>query len=97
MAEASGEAADATHPTENISGGSFRAAPDSDAAAVEAAGPTAYWDPGLIALKGGELDDEIGKLTASDPDVEVAILPLRELLPSPFFAEKVIVTVRRRA
>ena len=53
------------------------------------------WPPGLLALKGGNLSEEIADLRAEDPDVTVDWHPLDELLgANGFFGEKKIVVVR---
>ncbi|MFB6098417.1 MAG: 16S rRNA (guanine(527)-N(7))-methyltransferase RsmG [Salinibacter sp.] len=53
------------------------------------------WPPGLLALKGGDLSDEIAALREFDSDVEVNRHPLDELLGRDgFFGEKEIVAVR---
>ena len=53
------------------------------------------WPPGLLALKGGDLSEEIADLRAEDPDVTVDWHPLDELLgANGFFGEKKIVVVR---
>ena len=53
------------------------------------------WPPGLLALKGGDLSDEIADLRAFDPDVEIDRHPLAERLGrNGFFGEKEIVAVR---
>ncbi len=53
------------------------------------------WPPGLLALKGGDLSEEIAGLRADDPDVEVERHPLDALLGrNGFFGEKEIVAVR---
>ncbi|MFO8099324.1 MAG: RsmG family class I SAM-dependent methyltransferase [Salinibacter sp.] len=52
------------------------------------------WSPGLLALKGGDLSEEITDLRADDPDVEVERHPLDALLGrNGFFGEKEIVAV----
>lgn len=53
------------------------------------------WGPGLLALKGGDLRDEIADLRSADPDVEIERHPLQSLLGrNGFFEEKEIVAVR---
>jgi 16S rRNA (guanine527-N7)-methyltransferase len=53
------------------------------------------WPPGLLALKGGDLSDEIADLREFDSDVEVERRPLDALLGrNGFFGEKEIVAVR---
>jgi len=53
------------------------------------------WPPGLLALKGGDLGDEIADLCAADPDVTIERHPLEELLGrNGFFGKKEIVAVR---
>jgi 16S rRNA (guanine527-N7)-methyltransferase len=53
------------------------------------------WPPGLLALKGGDLSDEIADLRDFDSDVEIDRHPLGELLGrNGFFGEKEIVAVR---
>ena len=54
------------------------------------------WSPGLLALKGGDLSDEISDLRAVDSDVDVERFSLEGLLGrNGFFGEKEIVAVRR--
>ena len=53
-----------------------------------------YWLPGLICLKGGNLDDEIAVLKRIDPALMVDEIPLPSLFKQPFFIEKNIITVR---
>lgn len=53
------------------------------------------WGPGLLALKGGDLCDEIADLRSADPDVEIEHHRLKPLLGrNGFFEEKEIVAVR---
>ena len=53
------------------------------------------WPPGLLALKGGDLSDEIADLRGADPDVAIERRPLDKLLGrSGFFGEKEVVAVR---
>jgi 16S rRNA (guanine527-N7)-methyltransferase len=53
------------------------------------------WPTGLLALKGGDLSDEIADLRGADPDVAIERRPLDELLGrNGFFGEKEIVAVR---
>ncbi|MFP4228174.1 MAG: 16S rRNA (guanine(527)-N(7))-methyltransferase RsmG [Salinivenus sp.] len=53
------------------------------------------WPQGLLALKGGDLSDEITDLRAADPSVELERHPLDDLLgQNGFFEAKEIVTVR---
>jgi 16S rRNA (guanine527-N7)-methyltransferase len=53
------------------------------------------WPPGLLALKGGDLSDEISDLHAFDSNVEIERHPLEKLLGrNGFFGEKEIVVVR---
>jgi 16S rRNA (guanine527-N7)-methyltransferase len=53
------------------------------------------WHPGLLALKGGDLSDEISDLHASGSNVEIERHPLEKLLGrNGFFGEKEIVVVR---
>ena len=53
------------------------------------------WPPGLLALKGGDLSDEIAGLRAADPDVTIERHPLEKILGrNGFFGEKEIVGVR---
>jgi 16S rRNA (guanine527-N7)-methyltransferase len=52
------------------------------------------WPPGLLALKGGDLSDEIADLHEFDSDVKVERHPLQPLLGrNGFFGEKEIVAV----
>ncbi len=51
------------------------------------------WRPGLICLKGGDLDEEIDTLQQVHPGVQVETTPLLPLLGRSYFAEKVIVEV----
>jgi len=53
------------------------------------------WPPGLLALKGGDLSDEIADLRDDDPDVTIERHPLEKILGrNGFFGEKEIVGVR---
>jgi len=53
------------------------------------------WNPGLLALKGGDLRTEVGTLERAGVDVEVDRHPLQPLLGrNGFFREKEIVAVR---
>ena len=53
------------------------------------------WPPGLLALKGGDLSNEIAALRSADPDVGVERYNLENLLGrNSFFDEKKIVAVR---
>lgn len=59
-------------------------------------GPTdkTEWGAGLLALKGGDLRDEIADLRSADPDVEIERHRLKPLLGrNGFFEEKEIVAV----
>jgi len=52
------------------------------------------WPPGLLALKGGDLSDELAALRDVDPDVEVERRSLESVLSrNGFFGEKEIVAV----
>lgn len=52
------------------------------------------WPPGLLALKGGDLRDEISELRSEDTEVEIERLSLASLLGrNGFFGEKEIVAV----
>ena len=51
------------------------------------------WRSGLIALKGGDLEEEIGDLRENNPSVEIAVMPLVDLLGDAF-RNKFIVEVR---
>lgn len=57
-----------------------------------AASPDA-WPPGLLALKGGDLTDELAALERLDPHLHVRLWPLDRLLGDPLFAEKYLVHV----
>ena len=53
------------------------------------------WQQGLLALKGGDLSNEIAALRSADPDVGVERYNLKNLLGrNRFFGEKEIVAVR---
>ncbi|PSR00909.1 MAG: 16S rRNA (guanine(527)-N(7))-methyltransferase RsmG [Bacteroidetes bacterium SW_8_64_56] len=53
------------------------------------------WPPGLLALKGGDLSDEIAALRSADPDAGIEQYNLENLLGrNSFFGEKKIVAVR---
>lgn len=54
------------------------------------------WSPGLLALKGGPLADEIAALRNASPGTQVEEYPLEPLLGPDFFAGKCIVAVRQR-
>lgn len=51
------------------------------------------WPPGLLALKGGDLAEELKALERLDPSVHVTLWPLDQLLGDPCFAEKYLVHV----
>lgn len=51
------------------------------------------WQPGLLALKGGDLSDEIDDLREEDSAVRVEQIGLEPLLGREYFAEKCIVAV----
>ncbi len=51
------------------------------------------WNPGLIALKGGDLSEEIRKLKRKYPQTYVQLIPLEPLLQRPYFVEKYLVHV----
>ena len=53
----------------------------------------AQWQPGLLALKGGDLSDEIDDLREEDSAVRVEQIGLEALLGREYFAEKRIVAV----
>ncbi len=55
--------------------------------------PSSYWKPGLICLKGGDLDSEIASLNAAYPGLTVECSPLLPILKTPYFQDKVIVAV----
>ena len=62
---------------------------------LDEASDESEWPQGLLALKGGNLSDEIADLRAADPDVDLERRPLDELLGrNGFFGEKEIVAVR---
>jgi len=53
------------------------------------------WGPGLLALKGGDLNDEVAALRDDAPDAEVARHPLEDLLGrNGFFGPKEILAVQ---
>lgn len=65
--------------------------------AVSLEGPTgdAEWSSSLLALKGGDLSDEIADLRSGDPGADIERLSLEALLGrNGFFGEKKIVAVR---
>jgi len=53
------------------------------------------WDPGLLALKGGDLNSEIEELNRVDPGVQIAVTPISEFADG-LFEDKFIVEVRPR-
>ncbi len=53
------------------------------------------WNPGLVALKGGDLTPEIEELSRIDPAVQIAVTPISEFAEGPF-EEKFIVEVSRQ-
>lgn len=59
-----------------------------------ASAPDGHWQPGLIALKGGDLADEIAALHTACPGLTVAQTLLEPVLGRPYFAEKVMLEVR---
>jgi hypothetical protein len=48
---------------------------------------------GLIALKGGDLEEEIDNLLELNPDVQVDTFNLNEVFEEPFFVEKKLLWV----
>lgn len=53
---------------------------------------TSAWPHGLVCLKGGELEDEIGALRTLEPAIVVERMPVDSFLADPYFAEKEIVS-----
>lgn len=79
----------ATAPLEELWRWHRRVAVDADFSVGEN-----EWAPGLLALKGGDLSDEIEALRDADPEVEIERRPLESLLGrNGFFGEKEIVAV----
>ena len=58
-----------------------------------AAAPAGAWEPGLVCLKGGNLDDEIAAVESLSRDVSVERIPLLPLVGRSYFREKEIVAV----
>src|SRR5690606_39924734 len=56
--------------------------------------PEGAWTPGLLALKGGDLADEIAALHAAFSGLAVEATPLEPLLGRAYFAGKALVEVR---
>lgn len=54
------------------------------------------WDPGLIALKGGDLDAEIGELRKRYPRIQVSTIQIAELMEGPFQGKYVVEVVGGR-
>lgn len=54
-----------------------------------------FWKPGLVCLKGGDLKREIAALEDTYPDTVVAQHPIQPLLDTPYFEDKVIISVTR--
>jgi 16S rRNA (guanine527-N7)-methyltransferase len=48
---------------------------------------------GLIALKGGDLDEEIEEFLDVFPDLSVDLYPISEIFETPFFETKKVVHV----
>lgn len=71
-------------------------APSGTHAAAEDAssGDRATWPPGLLALKGGDLTEEIAALTGGRSNVRIETHPLVPLFEAPFFRTKKVVHVR---
>jgi 16S rRNA (guanine527-N7)-methyltransferase len=59
--------------------------------------PAGAWQPGLVCLKGGNLDDEIAAVHSRYRDIAVERIPLLPLLERPYFLEKAIVAVTEPA
>lgn len=51
------------------------------------------WPPGLLCLKGGDLQNEIEALTENDGTVIVKTTPVTRWLGAPYFADKVLLQV----
>ena len=51
------------------------------------------WTPGLLCLKGGDLDEEIGSLMRKSDDVIIELFDLAPLFEDPYFQEKVLIHV----
>ena len=56
--------------------------------------PKGAWTPGLLTLKGGDLQGEIADLKAAFAEVDLASQPLRPMLTDPYFENKVLIHVR---
>lgn len=52
------------------------------------------WPSSLLALKGGDLSEELGALNEAAPDTETEVVDLGELLEVSFFATKKLIYVR---
>ena len=59
--------------------------------------PGGAWAPGLLTLKGGDLQGEITDLKAAAPGVLVASQPLQPGLSDPYFQDKVLIHVTAAA
>ncbi len=53
-----------------------------------------FWKPGLICLKGGDLDGELAELREAFPDAAVTVRDLAPILGGAYFHEKRIVHVQ---
>lgn len=56
--------------------------------------PDMCWAPGLLCLKGGDLEGEYRELRDAFPDLEVTSFPISDHLSDPYFAGKVLIHVR---
>ena len=54
------------------------------------------WPPGLLALKGGDLSEEVAALKETFPSVRAEQYALQPLLEHGFFSDKCIVVVRKK-
>jgi len=59
--------------------------------------PGGAWAPGLLTLKGGDLQGEIADLKAAAPGVLVASQPLQPVLSDRYFQDKVLIHVTAAA
>ena len=60
---------------------------------VESVREADSWEPGLLALKGGDLSEEIRRLKRKYPHTQVQLISLEPVMQQPYFAEKYLVHV----
>ncbi|MFV1980867.1 MAG: 16S rRNA (guanine(527)-N(7))-methyltransferase RsmG [Rhodothermia bacterium] len=70
-----------TYPVLKIRPGNFK---ESDS----------LWNPGLVALKGGDLAPEIEELSRIDPGVQITVTPISDFMKGPF-VDKFVVEISK--